>query len=69
MWKKYSVYTVFIGLIALMAAFILQIFHIVAGIFDEKTIGYLAILSGGILLTGIVSLITMAISEYIAEKR
>ncbi|EBN2058890.1 hypothetical protein J4M81_004519 [Salmonella enterica subsp. enterica serovar Oranienburg] len=69
MWKKYSVYTVLIGLISLTSAFMLEIIHVVAGIFDEKTIGYLAILSGGVFFTGIVSLITMAISEYIAENR
>lgn len=68
MWNKYSVYTILIGIIALTSSFILEIIHVVAGIFDEKTIGYLTILSAGIFLTGIVSLIVMAISEYIAEN-
>ncbi|EAN3246730.1 hypothetical protein AMA88_19120 [Salmonella enterica subsp. enterica serovar Senftenberg] len=65
MVNKYSVYTMYLGIIALISAGILKIIHLATGIFDDKTIGTLAIISGIIFFIGLVSLLIDTIVDYL----
>ncbi|EAO8023254.1 hypothetical protein EFH81_24865 [Salmonella enterica] len=67
MWNKYSVYTMQAGSIALILTGILKLIQIVTGMINDKTIGYLAIISGSVFFIGVVSWLIWAATEYLSS--
>lgn len=69
LWNRYSIYTMYTGIIALILigfiTMISTITDVITDVVDPKTIGYLAIISGSIFIIGMISLIIWAIAEYI----
>lgn len=65
LWNKYSIYTMYTGISALILTGFLTIINSISDLATSQTIGYLAIISGSIFIIGMLSLIIWAIAEYI----